>query len=248
MQPFFIKSLLSLAVLLFSVIGVYTMFEIYGRTEKRQNAELFRKVHRINGIVFILLNAFISLLCISFVLKTKTEPSLRGMFHSVFGISVLLLTVFKILASGPYRQFYARLQTAGLALAFMSVMAFASSGGYYLLITEFGTKQMGKEDRRSEASNDRNNASLLTDPSLASQGKELYESKCSFCHDAFSSKQGVGPGHKGILKNMALPVSGKPAVPENIAGQLRNPYRDMPSFSYLTDDEVRALISYMSTL
>ncbi|MEW6418126.1 MAG: cytochrome c [Nitrospirota bacterium] len=58
----------------------------------------------------------------------------------------------------------------------------------------------------------------------------------------------MGPGHKGILKNPLLPVSKKPATPENIVHQLKKPYKDMPSFSYLSDTEVQNIIAYLNTL
>ena len=69
-----------------------------------------------------------------------------------------------------------------------------------------------------------------------------------FCHDAYSNKREVGPGHKGILKNPLLPVSKKPATPENVANQIRNPYKDMPSFSYLLDEDVENIVAFLNTL
>jgi hypothetical protein len=58
----------------------------------------------------------------------------------------------------------------------------------------------------------------------------------------------VGPGHKDILKNPLLPVSKKPATPENAADQIRNPYKDMPSFSYLLDEDVENIVAFLNTL
>ncbi|MDP3260579.1 MAG: cytochrome c [Thermodesulfovibrionales bacterium] len=89
---------------------------------------------------------------------------------------------------------------------------------------------------------------LKTDPESIRKGKELYESKCYFCHDAYSTKREVGPGHKDILKNLLLPVSKKPATPENVANQIRNPYKDMPSFSYLLDEDVENIVAFLNTL
>lgn len=74
------------------------------------------------------------------------------------------------------------------------------------------------------------------------------ENKCSFCHDPYGTNTIVGQGHKGILKNQALPSIKKPATPENIANQLKSPYKDMPSFSYLSEDDVRNIIAFLNTL
>ncbi|OGW33393.1 MAG: hypothetical protein A2X59_00115 [Nitrospirae bacterium GWC2_42_7] len=87
-----------------------------------------------------------------------------------------------------------------------------------------------------------------TDPESIAKGRELYESKCYFCHEAYSNKPGVGPGHKGILKNPLFPVSKKPATPENAAIQIRRPFRDMPAFTYLSDDQINNIIAFLYTL
>ncbi|MEW6109544.1 MAG: cytochrome c [Nitrospirota bacterium] len=39
-----------------------------------------------------------------------------------------------------------------------------------------------------------------------------------------------------------------PATAENIANQIRNPYKDMPSFSYLSDEDIQNLIAFLNTL
>ncbi|GBE37750.1 hypothetical protein BMS3Bbin08_00346 [bacterium BMS3Bbin08] len=52
---------------------------------------------------------------------------------------------------------------------------------------------------------------------------------------------------KGILKKPRLPVSKKPATPENIANQLKKPYRRMPSFSYLADEQISNIIDFLNT-
>jgi cytochrome c1 len=58
----------------------------------------------------------------------------------------------------------------------------------------------------------------------------------------------VGPGLKGLLKNPALPVSKHPATAESLRFQLRQPMGRMPSFAYLSEDEMNDLIAYLNTL
>lgn len=89
---------------------------------------------------------------------------------------------------------------------------------------------------------------VKTDSESIEKGKKIFESKCFLCHDTHSTKTIIGPGLKGILKNPKLPVSKKPAIPENIANQLRNPYKDMLSFSYLPEEDVLNIIAYLNTL
>jgi len=91
-------------------------------------------------------------------------------------------------------------------------------------------------------------AEAETDFELISKGEKLFKSKCSFCHKSNSTETLVGPGLAGILKKSRLPASNEPATPEMITKRLRTPYKNMPSFSYLSDNEVRSIIAYLETL
>jgi len=44
MHIFYIKSLLSIVIIFFTLVALFTMFEIFGRTDKRFNAETLKKV------------------------------------------------------------------------------------------------------------------------------------------------------------------------------------------------------------
>jgi uncharacterized membrane protein len=250
-MPFFLlKSLLSLAILASALIGIFTAFEMFGRVEQKFNRDTLRKFHRANGILYLVLCLGLTYLCFGFLVRTKTEPSVRVMFHSLFAISVLLILCFKVLVARIYRQFYAKLQTAGLILAFVSFCMIGTSAGYYLLITKFGKDipVAGLSDQRRATNAEQTGMIAKIDSESIRKGKELYEDKCTFCHDPLSNKTLTGPGHKGILKNPLLPASMKPATPENIAAQIRSPFKDMPSFSYLSGDEVQDIIAYLNTL
>lgn len=250
-MPFFLlKSLLSLVIIASALIGIVTAFEMFGRVEQKFNRDRLRKIHRANGIIYIILCLGLTYLCFGFLVKTKTEPSVRVMFHSLFAISVLLILCFKILIANIYRQFYAKLQTAGLILAFVSFCMISTSAGHYLLITKFGTDipVVGSADQRKTTGAEQAGMIAKTDTESIRKGKELYEDKCTFCHDPLSNRTLTGPGHKGILKNALLPVSGKPATPDTIAAQIRSPFKDMPSFSYLSGDEVQQIVAYLNTL
>jgi mono/diheme cytochrome c family protein len=81
-----------------------------------------------------------------------------------------------------------------------------------------------------------------------SRGKRLFEDKCSACHDPYHRETIVGPGLRDLLKRSSLPVSGRPATPENVRRQLREPFEKMPSFAYLSDEEVADLLAFLDTL
>lgn len=244
MPIFLVKSLLAMPLFILTLFAMFTMFEIFGRAEKKYDIEKLKKLHRLNGSIYFLLYLLIAYFCLDFILNTKAEPSARATFHSIFALSVIILLFLKFSFVRIYRQFYGQVKTIGLLIALLTFGMIGTSAGYYLLITKLGTDIPVKKVEEREAPK----VVVRTDSLSIERGKELYESKCYFCHDAFSTEWGVGPGHKGILKNPLLPVSKKPATPENAANQIKNPYRDMPSFSYLSEDDVLDLIAYLNTL
>lgn len=89
---------------------------------------------------------------------------------------------------------------------------------------------------------------IRTDDESIALGRKLFDAKCGFCHTANSTEKTVGPGLKGIMKGEKLPASSKPATPENIAEQMNIPYQDMPSFSYLSEEDINNIIAYLNTL
>ncbi len=89
---------------------------------------------------------------------------------------------------------------------------------------------------------------MKTDPYSIRRGRTIFSSKCALCHDPLSVNTIIGPGLKGLLRNPVLPVSKHPATAESIRFQLRQPLGRMPSFAYLSDDEVNDLLAYLNTL
>jgi len=250
MDVFLFKSILSMIVILLVFVGLFTMFEIFGRSEKRFNIEKLKKLHRANGIFYLLLFIFISYFCLDFMVKTKLEPPPRALFHSVFALTVLTLLCLKISIIRFYRQFYGKVQAIGLLIALISFGMVGTSGGYFLLITKLGTDIPAPKvgEQKKDALEEGIEVVVKTDQKSIANGKGLYESKCIFCHDPYSARKKFGPGHQGILKNPYLPVSKRPATPKNILNQLRNPFRNMPSFSELPENDVLDIIAFLNTL
>jgi len=250
MHIFLIKSLLTLVLLVLSLVSIVAMFEMFGRQERKFDPGTIRKIHRLSGLAFFLLSLGIAFVCLGFLAKTKAEPSPRAAFHAVFSVAVLFLLCLKVLFNRVYRQFYGHLQTMGLILAFVSFAMIGSSAGYFLVVSKFGTEIPASRtaEQKKDAAQESIIVTVKTDPQSIHKGKELYEAKCTFCHDPFSNHTLTGPGHKGILKNPLLPVSKKTANPENVAIQLKTPYKDMPSFSYLSEEDIQSIITYLNTL
>lgn len=80
------------------------------------------------------------------------------------------------------------------------------------------------------------------------RGRIIFDSKCRFCHDAYSTETLAGPGLKGILKKRRLPFSNRPSTPENIIRQLKKPADRMPAFEYLSEEETSDILAFLYAL
>lgn len=89
---------------------------------------------------------------------------------------------------------------------------------------------------------------IKADAESIQKGRDIFIAQCTFCHKANSTETLVGPGMKGILKRATLPVSKKPATPENIVHQMKRPYQKMPSFPYFSDEDIQNILAYLNTL
>ncbi|MFN3396314.1 MAG: DUF6056 family protein [Thermodesulfovibrionales bacterium] len=255
MSILLLKSLLSVLLLFLSGFAMFTMFEVFGRAEKRFNIENLKRLHKANGVIYLSVFVFVSYFCLRFIIISGSELTPRATFHAVFALTILVLFGLKVVFIHIYRQFYGGVKTIGILIALITFGMVGTSGGYYLLVSKFGTdkafdkRMQYKMEKRSQPVNaDTKKITIRTDTESIAKGKKIYESECTTCHLPDSTEWYFGPGHKGILKNPILPVSKKPATPENVANQLRNPFKDMPSFSYLSEEDILNLIAYLNTL
>jgi len=254
---FFIKSLLSLLLLLCAGLSMYTMFEIFGRGASAVSAGHFKKLHKVSGYVYVLLFVLVSYLCIGFMMASKAEPSPRAALHVVLAWSIIVLFILKVLFVRVYRQFYSHARTIGIAMGVMSFALVGITGVHYLAVSSFGKDRSIDKSVYYELKGPLLRvvgtaapgiATIRTDRLSIGRGRTLFLSRCATCHDALSTNTIVGPGLKGLLKNPALPVSKHPATAESLRFQLRQPMGRMPSFAYLSEDEMNDLIAYLNTL
>jgi mono/diheme cytochrome c family protein len=241
-----------------ATISMVTMFEIFGRTERRFDSERMKKIHRVSGRTYFLLFTFIMYFCLSFIITTKAELSTRAAFHTVFALTILVLFALKLLYLRIYRQYYERVKIIGLLMALLTFGLVGTSAGYYLLVSKFGTDRsfdtiMQYKKQLALAPGVGKNEAVervivKSDSESIGRGKNLFDSKCKFCHHANSTETTVGPGLEGILKKRKLPVSKLSATPENVIRQLKQPFNRMPSFEYLTDEEISDIMAFLNTL
>jgi len=236
---------------------MYAMFEIFGRSSSAASAGNLKKLHKVSGYIYVLLFVLVSYLCIGFMTASKAELSPRAALHVVLAWSLIVLFTLKVLFVRVYRQFYAHARTIGIVMGVMSFVLVGITGGHYLVVSGFGKDRSVDKSAYYELKGPflrvagigtPGFAAIRTDRLSIERGRTLFLSRCASCHDPLSTNTIVGPGLKGLLKNPALPVSKNPATAESVRFQLRQPKGRMPSFAYLSDDEMNDLIAYLNTL
>lgn len=255
MSIFFMKSLLSLVLLSLAIFNMFTMLEIFGRNEKVRDIAKLKRIHRTGGFLYLLVYVVITYYCLEFLISSKVELSPRSAFHSLFAFSVPVLFGLKVSLVRVYRQYYNQAKVLGLLIGLITFAMFWTSGGYYLIVTEFGRykgidRVVEHKARGPLVAGKKEGPGwgVRRDPGSIGRGKNLFDSKCSFCHDPYSEQTIVGPGLRGLLRKPYLPVSGLPATPENVRRQLTGPLEKMPSFAYLSEEEMTDLVAFLNTL
>jgi len=145
------------------------------------------------------------------------------------------MDIFKIFYKINYRKFLV------IMVCFLLFNFFAFSIGY-----SFGTNGLSNSVLVSSNSS---NILIKLEKGNTEKGKKVFQNLCADCHytDRKDFKMDT-PGLKGILKEKILPVSKKPATPDNIKNLIRKPYRFMPPFPDLSDEEIADIIEYLKTL
>ena len=120
-----------------------------------------------------------------------------------------------------------------------------------ILLCSVLTSSCAQEVQRSTApiaSPDPIKIVLKTDSDSITAGRTLFMQKCSNCHYINNDEYFAGPSLRGILKNPLLPISKRPATPENIVRQMRHPYTDMPSFVFFYEDDLMNILAFLNSL
>lgn len=231
-MTFYIKSILAIFLALSAFVALFSMLELMGRQEKRFAPRTLKIVHRANGVFFILLALVISYYCLKIIRGAGLELSARGALHSLLATAVFLVLFLKISIVRFYRQYYSMVVPLGMVAALLTLGTVATSAGYY-----FTVKGGGAEVLVSESSED-----------IVGEGAVLFKKHCVDCHYANKTDSKIGPGLKGLSRLEKLPYSGRPPSDENIRRQLNAPFKAMPSFANLTEEELKSLVAFLKSI
>ena len=234
-MPLYTKSIVAIFFLVAGLVAVICMLTLMGKAERKISATFLRRTHKGAGLVFSLLFLVISYFCIKYVSAIGDQLSVRAVFHGVLALALFIVLALKLSIVQFYKQFLRYVPGLGMTTFALVFVVFSTSAGYFFLT----------KDESTEAKKPPSEVSLSGD---AQRGEALFDSKCTFCHYADRTDSKLGPGLKDVLKGEKLPVSGRPATPENVTQQLMGPYKNMPSFSSLSEQEIKDLVAYLQTL
>lgn len=238
MSLFMVKSIIATAILIAGLVSLISMLSLMGKTERKLSPELLRKLHKISGIVFALLLLVNSYLGMRYWVMTGDSISTRAVFHGVLALTLLIVFLLKIAIIRFFKQFLKFVPVMGLIVFALCFVVFSTSAAYFLLRTAFAPKEA------TQISTPR----LPSSPGIIENGMALFNSKCASCHYADREESRNAPGLKNILKRDELPASKRPATVENILLQLKRPFRVMPAFPSLSEEESADLLAYLKSL
>ncbi|MGB7061688.1 MAG: cytochrome c [Candidatus Zixiibacteriota bacterium] len=227
-MPLHTKSVVAVFFLLLGLVAIICMLTLMGKAERKIGATFLRRLHKIAGALFAVTFLVISYFCLHYVIMAGEELSTRAVFHGVLALALFFILALKISIVQFYKQFLRYVPGLGMTVFGLAFAVFFTSAGYFFLVTE-KTTVAGEAD------------SEVSGPSSVERGQGLFDKQCSFCHYADRTDSKLGPGLKGVLKGENLPASGRPATPENVTRQLLTPYQNMPSFSSLSEQEIKDL-------
>ena len=236
MSVFLLKSILAIALLITGLSAALAMLVSMGRAEKKANPATLRKVHRVAGYMFALLLLVLAVLGTKIFVGSGDALSHRAVLHAFLALFLLFIFLLKIVLVRFYKSFVRIVPGLGMAVLVLFLVVFSVSAGYFLLRSAL------KADPLPAA----RPASLLRGD--VKKGSDLFARNCAPCHYSDSEDNKIGPGLKGLFQKGRLPMSGRAVTEENVRRQMKSPFRSMPSFGSLTQQEIADLVGYLKTL
>jgi mono/diheme cytochrome c family protein len=238
MSLFMVKSIIATAILTAGLVSLISMLSLMGKTERKSSPEFLRKLHKTSGIVFALLLLVNSYLGMRYWVITGDSLSTRAVFHGVLALGLLITFILKIAIIRFFKQFLKFAPVMGLIVFALCFVVFSASAAYFLLRTAFTPQEPTQTSTPP----------LPYSPGVIENGMALFNSQCASCHYADREESRNAPGLKNILKRDELPASKRPATVENILLQLKRPFRIMPAFPSLSEQESADLLAYLKSL
>jgi cytochrome c2 len=246
MSLLYVKSIVSIFFMAAGLVAFLCMFALMGRSERKVSPAALRVTHKIAGVIFTVLLAVLTYVCIKYIEIVGDKMSVRAVFHGVLALGLIVVFAVKIAIVQYYREFMRFVPSLGIMVFVLAFVVFFSSAGFFFLMD--GHPRVAAVTTSVEAQVSKEPAVVVPSGGDPGRGSAIYDAKCSSCHHADSEAALFGPGLRGLLKRETLPSTGLPATAANVIKQLESPAGMMPPFTDLSDTEIADLIAYLETL
>lgn len=119
--------------------------------------------------------------------------------------------------------------------------------GIAALLTSLAVAGMGRAQTQSKTT--KKAPAGKTDAAAVNRGKDLFQQKCSICHNDTSDAKKIGPGLKGLNKRGTFTVNNNKVTDDNLKTWIENGDSLMPPFKDVIDDnQIKDVIAYVKTL
>ncbi|MFQ5906387.1 MAG: DUF6529 family protein [bacterium] len=81
-----VKAILSTVFLGTGVVAVMCMLTLMGRAQRKMSVTVLRRMHRVFGLLFLVLLLLISYFCLGYVKMAGEDLSGRAVFHGVLAV------------------------------------------------------------------------------------------------------------------------------------------------------------------
>jgi hypothetical protein len=137
-SDYLIKSLLGTLLLGAGLTAFLSMMARYGRPGDEVRAARLRKVHKAAGYIYIALLAPLAFFGAKFLAEIGDGLSVRGTFHFVLAMTLLVVLLLKFLTVKTHRQLLKHAPALGMTLFSLTVIIFLLTAGYFFLQTTAG--------------------------------------------------------------------------------------------------------------
>jgi hypothetical protein len=137
-SDYLIKSLLGTLLLGAGLTAFLSMMARYGRPGDEARAARLRKVHKAAGYIYIALLAPLAFFGAKFLAEIGDGLSVRGTFHFVLAMTLLVVLLLKFLTVKTHRQLLKHAPALGMTLFSLTVIIFLLTAGYFFLQTTAG--------------------------------------------------------------------------------------------------------------
>ena len=236
MSFFTIKTLLALVFLSSGFTALITMLTLMGKPDKKMSPKTLKIIHKTGGYLFLILLFVLVFLGTKYWASAGDLISTRAVFHIVLGLTLFVVLFIKLSIVRFFKQFMKFLPVMGITLFSLTFILVSVTGGFHILRSSVSpVLEIQGEIPKAEGTD-------------ISNGRQIFQNNCIFCHHIDKEEKKAGPGLKDLLKKDKLPSSGRAASLENVKSQILDPLSAMPPFNNFSQKEMGDLLAFLETL